>query len=536
MNLNDNDIIEWKMGINKAFGRMYFAIYSIDLSSGLYLEISTLDIFKEHIPSIGEINFLFSSVLSYYVSDGYKEKMREFFDISTIQYRLNEQNAVSEEFFGTTQGWCRASFVVEKRDENGKVVRFAYVTQEINEEIKSEREKITELKEAYKKVDTANKSKSDFLFQMSNDIRTPLNAIIGFEQLIENYADNPDKVLEYASKIKVSSNMLLSLLNKILDMTKIEKGMTVLKNESFKMSDLIYELEIVIKSYTLNKRQSFFVDKSTLVHDNFIGDKACINRVLVNILGNATKYTNEGGIISFVINEEYNENDDKTNVVFTIRDNGIGVSPDLKDHIFEKFVRGENEITSKNLGVGLGLSISKSLIDMMGGSITFTSMENYGTNFVVKIPLKLDNKVEDTSNNINNLEFSILSNLHVLVVEDNDMNMDITTCMLEMAGVLCDKAYSGFEAIEKISMSSENAYDFILMDICMPKMDGYQTTQKIRNMDRLDVKSIPIIALTANSFEEDIKKSISSGMNAHIAKPLNISLLCKTIEPLLNKK
>lgn len=532
MDVNGSDIIEWQTGINKAFGRMYFAIYSVDVLKGQYLEISTLDIFREHIPPMGDNSLLFNMVVRYYVSEGYKEGMTDFLNMDTLQERLSRQNAVSNEFFGTTQGWCRASLVVEKRDEKGCVTRFAYVTQEINEEIKTEQERITELKKAYEEVEMANQSKSEFLFQMSHDIRTPLNAIMGFGTLIEACADKQDKVREYASKIRSSGNFLLSLINEILDMTKAECGKTVLNVERFSMSELISELEIVIRSQTTQKNQSFSVEYERVSHDRFVGDKVRISRVLFNILGNAVKYTGDGGSITFSITEEEADGGDSAILKFCVRDNGIGMSSELQNRIFDEFSRGSDDV-SDIPGIGLGLPIAKSFTEMMGGSITVLSEEGSGSEFTVIVPLTVDKMLEKRRGSIQD-DGNILSGLKVLIVEDNILNMEIITEILEMAGVRCDMAYSGQEAIDKVAASREGAYDLIVMDVCMPKMDGYETTGRIRSMDRQDMKKIPIVALTANAFEEDMENSKKAGMNAHLAKPLNMPLFKRTVKELLN--
>lgn len=530
--MTETEIIEWRTGINKAFGRMYFAIYSVDLRRGNYLEISTLDIFREHIPPTENIQLLFDMVVTHYVSDGYKDGMREFLNLDTLQERLSKQNAVSNEFFGTTQGWCRASLVVEKRDENGLVTRFAYVTQEINEEVKTEQERLAELKRAYAEVEMANQTKSDFLFQMSHDIRTPLNAIMGFDHLIDKCADDPEKVREYAAKIRVSGNLLLSLLNEILEMTKIEGGRSVLNVERFRMSELIRELEMVTHSQTAEKAQEFTVDSTALAHDRFVGDKARISRVLLNILGNAVKYTPTGGRISFTIREQQPE-DGHAELVFCVADTGIGMTPEFVSRVFEEFTREQTNDINLLPGAGLGLPIARSFTEMMGGTIAVESEPDRGSTFTVTIPLTIDTAKDAQRDGAQDDRDNILAGLHVLIVEDNDMNMEIITEILSMAGAQCDAAGSGEEAIAKVEQSPVGTYDLILMDICMPRMDGYETTRRIRCMNRPDTAKVPIVALTANAFEEDVQNSSRAGMDGHLAKPLDMTALRETVKRLL---
>lgn len=531
----EKDIIERQIGVNRAFGRMYFAIYSIDLVCDRYLEIATLDIFREHIPPQEKNQHLFDMVVQYYVSDGYKDSMREFLDMDTLQERLREQNAVSNEFFGTTQGWCRASLVVEKRDEAGKVLRFAYVTQEINEEVKTEQERIAELKRSYEAVDMANQAKSDFLFRMSHDIRTPLNAIMGFDHLIARRADEPEKVREYAEKIQVSGNLLLSLLNEILDMTKIESGKAVLNTEQFCLGELIDELDMVIRSQTAQKEQQFIVDRQEDGHDRFVGDKVRLSRILFNILGNAVKYTDNGGKIIFSIQEEAADDEEQATLVFVIRDTGIGMTKELADRVFEKFTRGNADEAAQESGAGLGLPIAKSFTELMGGAITLASEPGKGSAFTVRIPLVIDTTGVRETKKQTPAGKDVLSGLHVLIVEDNEMNMEIITEILEMAHVTCDAAPGGAEAVRRFRESPVGTYDLIIMDVCMPVMDGYETTRRIRSMERADAASVPIIALTANAFEEDVKNAKRAGMNAHLAKPLDMTLLREMVCRLLQK-
>lgn len=528
----DTDIIEWQTGINKAFGRMYFAIYSIDLHRGHYLEISTLDIFREHIPPTEKMQLLFDMVVKHYVSDGYKDGMRAFLNMDTLQERLSVQNAVSNEFFGTTQGWCRASLVVEKRDVNGLVERFAYVTQEINEEVKTEQERLAELKRAYAEVEMANQTKSDFLFQMSHDIRTPLNAIMGFDHLIEKCADQPEKVREYAAKIRVSGNLLLSLLNEILEMTKIEGGRSVLNIERFRMSELVRELEMVFRPQAEEKKLEFAVDVSALTHERFTGDKARISRVLLNILGNAMQYTPAGGRIAFSVCEEP-QGDGGAKLIFRVADNGVGMTPEFQSRVFEEFTRDRSNVANLLPGAGLGLPIARSFTEMMGGTIGVESAPGKGSTFTVTIPLSVDPGLDARQESAEDDVEDILAGLHVLIVEDNDMNMEIITEILNMVGVKCDTAYSGQEAIEKVERSREGTYDLILMDICMPRMDGYETTRAIRGMNRPDTAKVPIVALTANAFEEDVRNASRAGMNGHLAKPLDMAALRETVKKLL---
>lgn len=514
--------------INEAFGEMYFAIYSIDIESDTYMELSTLDIFKEYIPPIGNINTLLDSVVNHYVTNVYQKNVKEFLDLNTIQDRLKEDNAISIEFIGITQGWCRASLVVENRDSNGKVLQIVYVTQEINNEKKKELTRLENLNKAYIELENANRAKSDFLFKISHDIRTPLNAILGFNELIGNNLDDPIKIKEYVEKIKISGNMLLSLMNEVLDMTKIEMGDIALNNIVFDINELIDNLKLVITPQIELKDQTLIIEKN-ITHSMVKGDSIRINRILFNILNNAIKYTQNGGNIVFKIYES--NNDDKyINYNFIIEDNGIGIANDSLESIFNIFYREDNKNVKSIEGTGLGLSIAKNFITAMNGSIEVESVVNEGSTFKVELPLKIINdssKEKDVYNNENPLD-----GLNILLVEDNEFNAQITQELLEYAHANSTLATNGKEAIELFNHSNIGDYDIILMDVRMPLMNGYEVSKAIRALDREDAPIVPIIALTANTFKEDIEKAYDSGMNAHISKPLNMIVLKKVVKDL----
>jgi len=532
----DKEMLKKQREINLAFGRIYFAIYSIDISSDEYLEIATLDIFREHIPPKGKNQLLFDMVVKYYVTDGYKDGMSAFLDMSTLQERLSVQNAVSKEFLGTTQGWCRASFVVEKRDADGKVLSFAYVTQEINEEVKHEQSRSAELKRAYEAADLASSAKSNFLFQMSHDIRTPLNAIMGFEYLIENFAEDSARVREYAEKIKISANLLLSLLNDILDMTKIESGKAVINLAPFSLDELIDELEEISGIQAKENSESFAVERNYAAGSRFVGDRTRISRVLLNVLGNAIKYTEADGKIVFSIREETRDSGGQ-NLIFSVRDSGIGIADDFKALVYDKFTRGREAAVSRVAGTGLGLTIAKNYTELLGGEISVESEQGKGSEFTVMIPVQRETSSLDTTEEETEIkEKEVFEGLNVLVVEDNDLNMEIITGLLEMAGARCDTARNGREALEKMEKSERDAYDLIAMDVCMPEMNGYEATKRIRALKRPDAKKIPIVALTANAFKEDVEEARNAGMDAHLAKPLNMTRFRRVVKGLLERK
>nr|WP_317992048.1 ATP-binding protein [uncultured Faecalibacillus sp.] len=366
----------------------------------------------------------------------------------------------------------------------------------------------------------ANQAKTRFLFNMSHDIRTPMNAIIGYTQLLENNLDNKKQALDYISKLKSSSTILLSLINYILEMTQIESGKLDLKKEIGDLDDLVKNINVVVEPLIKEKKLHYSYHLE-IKHHHIICDKTKLREIVLNILSNAIKYTPEGGNVELLIQEISFENN-KVKYNFIIIDNGIGMKEDFLPHIFEEFAREKTSTESKVPGVGLGLPIVKSLIDMMNGTIQVESKLNKGTKFTVELSFLTSLQVENVNErNTSTLDFS---GKHILLVEDNELNAEIGIELLNTFKVIIDLAKNGEECIKILEKMPEGYYDLILMDIQMPIMDGYEATKAIRNLDNKNAQ-IPIIAMTANAFEEDRKHALQLGMNEHLAKPVDIEKL-----------
>ena len=366
----------------------------------------------------------------------------------------------------------------------------------------------------------ANQAKTRFLFNMSHDIRTPMNAIIGYTQLLENNLDNKKQALDYISKLKSSSTILLSLINYILEMTQIESGKLDLKKEIGDLDDLVKNINVVVEPLIKEKKLHYSYHLE-IKHHHIICDKTKLREIVLNILSNAIKYTPEGGNIELLIQEISFENN-KVKYHFIIIDNGIGMKEDFLPHIFEEFAREKTSTESKVLGVGLGLPIVKSLIDMMNGTIQVESKLNKGTKFTVELSFLTSLQVENVNErNTSTLDFS---GKHILLVEDNELNAEIGIELLNTFKVIIDLAKNGEECIKILEKMPEGYYDLILMDIQMPIMDGYEATKIIRSFNNKNAQ-IPIIAMTANAFEEDRKHALQLGMNEHLAKPVDIEKL-----------
>ena len=396
-----------------------------------------------------------------------------------------------------------------------------------------ERENNHKLAEALDMAREANRSKSTFLANMSHDIRTPMNAIIGITALIEHDVDNAAKVKEYAKKIEVSSQHLLGLINDVLDMSKIESGKTTLNFVDFSISEMLRRIEILFRPQTDAKNQTLLITKEHIHHEWLNGDSVRLMQVFNNLMSNAIKYTQEGGKIQFFAEECQTNSSVYAKFRFIVKDNGIGMSEEFQDKIFDSFTREENSVINKIQGTGLGMAISKNLIQAMGGTIEVKSEKGKGSCFEVIVDFKIaENKevyqpeqIEDEKQ-----DETILNGMCFLCAEDNELNAEILKELLDIEGAKCQICENGEKVVEAFEKSQPGEYDMILMDIQMPVMNGYEATKAIRNSKHPMAKTIPIIAMTANAFSEDIQKSFSAGMNAHVSKPVEMKVLGKAIQ------
>ena len=384
-----------------------------------------------------------------------------------------------------------------------------------------------ELKAALSDANHANQAKTVFLNNMSHDIRTPMNAIIGFTSLAQNHIDDKQQVDDYLKKIMISSQHLLSLINDVLDMSRIESGKITIYESPMILSNLLHDLQTMTQPAIDDKQLHFSMDMQNIKNDHILGDPLRLQQIFLNILGNAIKFTPDGGEIHFQVTQNPSTISDSADYEFCIKDNGIGMSDEFQKHIFETFTREDSSIVNKTEGTGLGMSITKNIVDMMGGSISVTSKQGIGSQFTVLLHFKIDQPSSKLSDHTKQNTSSDIRK--ILLVEDNLLNEEIARTILTDHGFIVDSAFHGVEALEKIKNSFHNDYDLILMDIQMPKMNGYQTAQEIRALDDPKLSTIPIIAMTANAFEEDKKAAIEAGMNGHIAKPIDLDKLLHTI-------
>ena len=390
-----------------------------------------------------------------------------------------------------------------------------------------------ELLIAAKKAEAANEAKTEFLQRMSHDIRTPINGICGMVNMADHYADDMEKQKEYRTKVKEASNLLLELVNDVLDMSKLESGEIVLEEIPFNLSSIYREVFVVIEQVAAEQNLQIVWEKKEITHRDLIGSPRYVKRVMMNILSNAMKYNRENGHIYISCIEIPSEQPEMTTMEFVCRDTGIGMAEEFQKHIFEPFAQEHAGSRTKFAGTGLGMPISKKLIEKMGGTITFESAEGIGTTFVIRVPFKIDLDVDIREEQADVSEKSI-KGLHILLAEDNELNMEIAEFVLQNEGAEVSKAWNGEETVELFRKSESGEFDAILMDIMMPVMNGYEATKMIRSLDREDAKVIPIIAMTANAFTEDRLRAKEAGMNEHIAKPFDVKLLVKIIHKLVH--
>ena len=391
-----------------------------------------------------------------------------------------------------------------------------------------------ELLRTAKKAEAANEAKTEFLQRMSHDIRTPINGICGMINVADHYADNMEKQTECRAKIKEASHLLLELINEVLDMSKLESDEVVLEEIPFNLNSIFEEILGVIEHMAAEQNIRIIWEEKEVTHWNLIGSPVHVKRILMNILSNAVKYNKENGYVYISCREIPSKQTAMTTLEFVCRDTGIGMTEAFQKRIFEPFAQEHAGSRTKFAGTGLGMPITKKLVEKMGGTISFESKEGTGTTFVIRIPFQIDADMKDRNETEEKTETSI-QGLHVLLTEDNELNMEIAEFVLQNEGAVVTKAWNGQKAVDIFRKSRPGEFDAILMDIMMPVMNGYEAAKMIRSLDREDAKVIPIIAMTANAFTEDKMRAKEAGMDEHIAKPVDGKLLVKVINELVKR-
>lgn len=468
-----------------------------------------------------------------------EKNIRAFLDRENVRNALMKQDMVEYHYQRMNrQGepeWCLTTFTIGER-EHGVPKTAIIAIRSMDAHMKEEEMQRQLLENAVKQAEAANLAKSNFLSTMSHDMRTPLNVIFGMSKLAKLNYDNPEKVLDYLSKIKTSSKHLLSLINEVLDMSKIESGKEELAEVEFSIVEMMQDVVDMTRGMLLAKQQTLNYEAKNLVHEHVVGDENRLQQVLFNLISNAEKYSDVNGNIELIIEEIPFDDSQYARFVIHIRDDGIGMSEEFLPRVFEPFKREEDSRINKVNGTGLGTTIALAIVRQMGGNIQVSSVLGEGSEFIVNIPLK----IQEASQSVANVELiqpeaeldvpeeNMFTGLHALLVEDNTLNAEITTELLKYIGVEVTYAEDGREAVEIFGQSEERTFDCIFMDVQMPEMDGLEATRRIRDMDREDA-CIPIFAMTANVFTDDVNNTRKAGMQEHIGKPMELENICKVL-------
>ncbi|QNM05083.1 PAS domain-containing protein [Qiania dongpingensis] len=554
------DIHEMKQSMSEKTEELRVSQMTLQVVSNVYVSIFYVDLLQDSyygvripegadtmaVPKRGRYSEIMSGYIKDFVVPEEQERMKQFTAAAASGEGFrNGKDHMEIEFRqkraeGKPPVWLRMEINLAA-DIGGRpgymVITFINISGEKCRELEKllEEQKAKEaLTQAYEAANKANEAKSTFLSRMSHDIRTPMNAIIGMTSIAGAHLGEPDKIEDCLDKIKVSSRHLLTLINEVLDMSKIESGRASLKESAFSILDMVEEVEVMMKPEIEKKSQVFQMSMRDIVHDCVLGDMARLQQVFINLLSNAVKYTQERGTISFRALEKPSNMAGVGCYEFLVEDNGIGMSEEFLKKIFEPFERAEDSRVSKAQGTGLGTSIALNIVQMMNGTIDVSSELGKGSLFRVTVYLKIWTKNEnweykEAFEERQGGSFCLLENRTVLLAEDNELNQEIAGELLSMCGVRVETADNGKEALEKFSASETGYYSVIFMDIQMPVMDGYEAARKIRGLSRPDAESVPIIALTANAFSDDISRSEQAGMNEHVAKPLDIERLKKVL-------
>lgn len=470
-----------------------------------------------------------------FVMEEYRKEFDELLDFKKVQQMIqNVGDKIIRYFVDFRNRWCQLTIVEHGRNK-GKLTSVVAIVSDVDEEKRREFEYQKHLHDAVEDAKLANAAKTNFLRRMSHDIRTPINGIRGMLEIAEHYENNLEKQKECREKMWEASGYLLSLVNNVLDMNKLESGTIILRNDRFNLTEMLNEANTIAKIQAAEAGIDYIINNSpgAIRHFNLIGSEVHLKRILQNIAGNAVKYNRPGGMVKVSCVETFND-EEKAVFRFECADTGIGMSDEFKKHAFEPFAQeGKKSINSYG-GTGLGLAITKELAELMGGTIEFESKEDEGSTFWITIPLEIDKDAE-TEDTDGSFEINV-NGKKALLVEDNDLNAEITTFHMEKMGFDVIRAVNGLEAVNIFKESKEKEYDIIFMDIMMPVMGGLEAAETIRSMDRKDAAEIPIIAMSANAFSDDIERSRKSGMNAHIMKPLDMNVVKKTISDIIISK
>jgi signal transduction histidine kinase/CheY-like chemotaxis protein len=512
-----------------SLSKIYMANYDIDLTTGQFTEIYGLDYLTEMIGTRGSAAAAVSTYLRQLVTPEDWDTVEQFTDLDTLPARLRGQARISAEYRSIRKGWCRVSFIVVDRDGQDAPQHVLLVAEDIDQEKQQRLKTQQQLEAALEDAKRANLAKSEFLSRMSHDIRTPINGIMGMLEICQKYMDDPARLRDCHEKIRVAANYLMSLISDVLDMSKLESGRMELAHEAFDLRILLQSCRQIMEPLAVESGITLELKGfSDMPHPYLVGSPLHLRQILVNLVSNAIKYNRPGGRVVLSV-EEISCTDTDASYQIQVEDTGIGMSQGFQRHMFESFAQEHPSARTRYQGSGLGLSIVKNMVELLGGRISATSQEGVGSRFTLVLPFPIDHDPLSLEQPAAPQEVSRLTGLKALLVEDNDLNMEISKFMLEELDIRYVAVENGQEAVDAFRQSREGEFDLILMDVLMPVMDGYTATRQIRAMDRADAKTVPIMAMTANAYADDARKSKEAGMNAHLSKPVDTAKLFAAI-------
>lgn len=518
--------LQFRKELISTIGKIYHAIYFFDLDKGTYMEITASKDFQRALGSEGCLSKGIPITMKTFIAPEYQASMKAFLEPSTLSDRLRERDTLAMAHRDHNGIWYLGRFIVKQRHPDGSVATLLYTMQDIDELRQKELSYQEELRKSAREAQIASQAKTDFLRRMSHDIRTPINGILGMVEIADSHPADIEKLRDCRHKIHEAANMLLAMVNDILDMNKLESGRLEPESVPFDILELLTEVNHLAGIQAPAYGVTTHVKNPPFPVRRVIGSPTFLRRVLLNLAGNALKYNRRGGRIDFSC-DKIEIKGDTAYFTLTCADTGIGMSEDFQKRAFEPFTQESNTARTHYMGTGLGLSIVKEFVSKMGGTITLSSQKDVGTRFTFTIPFTIDHASQEAET-ASQSPVS-LSGLHVLLVEDNELNREIALCLLEKEGMEITTCENGAEAVKAFRESPLGYYDLILMDIMMPVMDGYEASRRIRSLPRRDASLIPIFAMTANAFQDDIEKSHQSGMNEHLTKPLHTKTMLSAI-------
>lgn len=518
--------LQFRKDLIATIGKIYCAIYFLDLDKGTYMEITGKSAYQNTLGNEGLLNKGNRIVRRFLVAPESQASMKDFLDPSTLSDRLRERDTLCQSYLTTDGIWHLGRFIVKSRHEDGSASTLLYTIQNIDEAKRTEIAYQEELKKSAREAQIANQAKTDFLRRMSHDIRTPINGILGMIEIADNHPADIEKLQDCRHKIRQAAGTLLSMVSDILDMNKLESGTLEPESVPFDIFALLMEANHLTEMQAPAYGVTIHMKNPPFPIRRVIGSPTFLRRVLLNITSNALKYNRRGGRIDLSC-DKIEIKGEKAFFTLSCADTGIGMSPSFQSRAFEPFTQESNTARTRYMGTGLGLSIVKEFVSKMGGTISLESQEGVGSRFSLTVPFTIDHASQEEEKAAKSPVS--LAGLHVLLAEDNELNREIAVFLLEKEGMEITSCENGAEAVKAFRESPQGYYDLILMDIMMPVMDGYEASRRIRSLPRLDAAVIPIFAMTANAFQDDIEKSHKSGMNEHLTKPLHTQVMLDTI-------